>query len=416
METASVEMPDKPAVPTDVGEPAPMSEDVAMSLGPQTVAAPVANKAEPDPAEPGPARETLKRQPSDSQESTQPVSKALDTKLASSQQADDGQAKTERSNLPADQTADQSQHAGEPVDVANMEIDVGDAVAPPLGPVIKRTAEFDVHNTIPEPPEMPRDVFTSASTSDIDTAASPFAPVKFSPALGEPPFSVSQEVALANGFYEDNLYLAEALREFRSDLARGKYDERSNMVKKPGPPAAASTNTYNATAPPPAAVTDVQRELMGMEWMGHKDVGSGTIGTPVRTGPVQPTLRITHMAQMGRLKVGDIWRYNRVFNSKSTMTRLELKKECRMTGYAADGLIFEAPKDQITRLADAGNDLVTIRGVTTPTMFETQLLDVDKRVRSSERPNGNAFKCFFIVRDGQELGSLWEVRNKALEE
>ena len=36
--------------------------------------------------------------------------------------------------------------------------------------------------------------------------------------------------------------------------------------------------------------------------------------------------------------------------------------------------------------------------ITTPTMLETGVLDVDGRIDRSKRPNGNAWKCFTVWR------------------
>jgi hypothetical protein len=36
--------------------------------------------------------------------------------------------------------------------------------------------------------------------------------------------------------------------------------------------------------------------------------------------------------------------------------------------------------------------------ITTPTMLETGILDLDGRVERAKRPNGNAWKCFTVYR------------------
>jgi len=48
----------------------------------------------------------------------------------------------------------------------------------------------------------------------------------------------------------------------------------------------------------------------------------------------------------------------------------------------------------------------------TPTSLETKILDLDNRVPKDKRPNGNAFKSLKLVRGGDDLGRLFDVRRE----
>jgi hypothetical protein len=56
-----------------------------------------------------------------------------------------------------------------------------------------------------------------------------------------------------------------------------------------------------------------------------------------------------------------------------------------------------------------------IDSIENPTTLETKLLDIDGRVKKSERPNGNAFKSIRIFRGSEDIGSLFDVRMTAFD-
>jgi hypothetical protein len=58
---------------------------------------------------------------------------------------------------------------------------------------------------------------------------------------------------------------------------------------------------------------------------------------------------------------------------------------------------------------------LVIDSIENPTTLETKLLDVDGRVKKSERPNGNAFKIIRIIRGSEDIGSLFDVRMSAFD-
>lgn len=46
----------------------------------------------------------------------------------------------------------------------------------------------------------------------------------------------------------------------------------------------------------------------------------------------------------------------------------------------------------------------------TPTALETKILDQHGKVTKDKRPNGNAFKSIRLLRDGKDLGRLFDIR------
>lgn len=46
----------------------------------------------------------------------------------------------------------------------------------------------------------------------------------------------------------------------------------------------------------------------------------------------------------------------------------------------------------------------------TPTALETKILDHHGKVTKDKRPNGNAFKSIRLVRDGKDMGRLFDIR------
>jgi hypothetical protein len=49
----------------------------------------------------------------------------------------------------------------------------------------------------------------------------------------------------------------------------------------------------------------------------------------------------------------------------------------------------------------------------TPTALETKILDHHGEVARDKRPNGNAFKSIRLIRNGKDLGRLFDIRKDA---
>lgn len=240
----------------------------------------------------------------------------------------------------------------------------------------------------------------------------PRAPTKFSPKDGQPPFSVENEQTLNDAFISHVEFLEKALSELQEETVSGEIDDPNLNAVVVGATATDVAHSRPETegqrnSTENCAIDDALS--LNNDWSSQRK-----IPVSLRAGG-SASLKITHMAEMGVLKIGDVWRYSRVFNAKSLgKGRTEVKKECIMTGFDRKtfALSFSVPAGTDTHILREGN-AVNIQNVTTPTTFETLLLDEDKRVKSSERPNGNAFKCFRIMRNGEDIGSLWDVRGRA---
>ncbi|KAG1147908.1 hypothetical protein G6F37_001930 [Rhizopus arrhizus] len=52
----------------------------------------------------------------------------------------------------------------------------------------------------------------------------------------------------------------------------------------------------------------------------------------------------------------------------------------------------------------------------TPTALETKILDHHGKVTKDQRPNGNAFKSIRLIREGKDMGRLFDIRKDSFEE
>ncbi|BFZ65025.1 hypothetical protein YB2330_006188 [Saitoella coloradoensis] len=121
--------------------------------------------------------------------------------------------------------------------------------------------------------------------------------------------------------------------------------------------------------------------------------------------------------------VGDVWVYDRIFTSKKgemrmsgkrkTMDTMHVRKEVTLTAIdpLTYALTFSAPEGQEV-YAKPDTAMVTISDVLTPNTLEHRVLDIDGRLERKERPNGNAWKCFRVRRNKQDLGTLFESRQR----
>ncbi|BFZ61599.1 hypothetical protein YB2330_002671 [Saitoella coloradoensis] len=110
--------------------------------------------------------------------------------------------------------------------------------------------------------------------------------------------------------------------------------------------------------------------------------------------------------------VGDVWIYARTFRPQA-MDVIHVRKEVTLTAIdpLTYALTFSVPGGQ-TIDTKADTKMVTISDVLTPGSLETCLLDIDEQVGRNERPNGHAWKSFRVRRNGQDLGTLFEIRQK----
>lgn len=128
-------------------------------------------------------------------------------------------------------------------------------------------------------------------------------------------------------------------------------------------------------------------------------------------------VKLCTLVSMQLFERGDVWKYTRSF-VKGLDSKINVLKEFILSDYSSDPvagtclLSFNIPKGDGAYIK-ADTEYATVRGINTLACLETTLLDADGRVEKISRPNGNAWKCLRIFRKGHDIGSLFELREKA---
>jgi Asx homology domain len=114
-------------------------------------------------------------------------------------------------------------------------------------------------------------------------------------------------------------------------------------------------------------------------------------------------IKMLELVQKGRLRVGDVWTY-----SRRVLGTMVEKGDVRVTGANTQGyLTFSLPPGKKKNSSPTVKDL-TIEDAGGPGLLETTILNAGGLV---DAPNGNAWKCFRVFRDNQDLGLLFEIRD-----
>ncbi|KAG5518628.1 hypothetical protein PMAC_002597 [Pneumocystis sp. 'macacae'] len=150
----------------------------------------------------------------------------------------------------------------------------------------------------------------------------------------------------------------------------------------------------------------------------HSSQRQQKVSAELRAGEAT-TLKLPQMAEMGLFELGDMWKYSRTLGFKQRgkgRDKIEIRKDLQLTGIdeSTHSLTFLCPSSTNIYFME-GDPGISISNITTPTMLETQILDIDGRTAHSERPNGNAWKSIRVQRRGQDMGTLFEVRMKAFD-
>ncbi|KAG4305003.1 hypothetical protein PORY_001678 [Pneumocystis oryctolagi] len=209
------------------------------------------------------------------------------------------------------------------------------------------------------------------------------------------------EHAVTNGFFENNLFLQDFIREFQDNF-NGRYDERI------------AKNTLESRRYRSDNRIDGYRDGQ----YEHSNQKQQKVSAELRAGEAT-TLKLPQMAEMGLFELGDIWKYSRTLGFKQRgkgRDKIEIRKDLQLTGIdeSTHSLTFLCPSSTNIYFME-GDPGISISNITTPTMLETQILDIDGRTAHSERPNGNAWKSIRVQRRGQDMGTLFEVRMKAFD-
>lgn len=210
------------------------------------------------------------------------------------------------------------------------------------------------------------------------------------------------EHAMTNGFFENNLFLQDFIREFQ-DNYNGRYDERGGR------------NAFESRRYRSDNRIDGYKDGI---YEQHSNQKQQKVSAELRAGEAT-TLKLPQMAEMGLFELGDIWKYSRTLGFKQRgkgRDKIEIRKDLQLTGIdeSTHSLTFLCPSSTNIYFME-GDPGISISNITTPTMLETQILDIDGRTAHSERPNGNAWKSIRVQRRGQDMGTLFEVRMKAFD-
>ncbi|KAG1441816.1 hypothetical protein G6F56_011322 [Rhizopus delemar] len=112
------------------------------------------------------------------------------------------------------------------------------------------------------------------------------------------------------------------------------------------------------------------------------------------------SITLKDMCRKGLIREQDVIVYKRNFSASKTIV-------CKsMTVIKASGL------SGITIQLDGQ----IFHDFETPTALETKVLDHHGSVAKDKRPNGNAFKSIRLIRDGREMGRLFDIRKESFEE
>ncbi|KDR66165.1 hypothetical protein GALMADRAFT_259624 [Galerina marginata CBS 339.88] len=103
------------------------------------------------------------------------------------------------------------------------------------------------------------------------------------------------------------------------------------------------------------------------------------------------------------IRVGDVITYRRSFATSEIIEKDAIIQSIHPRTYALTMLTQRGPEKDLpahllSEEPSEPSDSTLSMTITSPTMLETGLLDIDGRMEKSRRPNGNAWKCFSVWR------------------
>ncbi|ESK83030.1 hypothetical protein Moror_11745 [Moniliophthora roreri MCA 2997] len=140
--------------------------------------------------------------------------------------------------------------------------------------------------------------------------------------------------------------------------------------------------------------------------------GVAVIGSVAQSGAragEAAEIRLYELARNNVLRVGDVLAYKRNFSTLDTMVEKDVIIHSINTRMRSLSILIQPGTEQhlpahlLLPDPDPGEPTQIIE-ITSPSMLETGVLDLDGRVERSKRPNGNAWKCFTVWRwrDGSD--------------
>ncbi|KAI9470880.1 MAG: hypothetical protein EXX96DRAFT_586061 [Benjaminiella poitrasii] len=159
-----------------------------------------------------------------------------------------------------------------------------------------------------------------------------------------------------------------------------------------------SSNRIHHTPPPPSASSSslsttkkakLKDDVFEPYWgeLSDKDKTHNVAGE-------SKSITLKDMCRKGLIREQDVIVYKRNFSASKVVVSksMTVVKACGFSGISIklDDGIFE--------------------DFETPTALETKILDHHGKVTKDKRPNGNAFKSIRLIRDGKDMGRLFDIR------
>lgn len=207
---------------------------------------------------------------------------------------------------------------------------------------------------------------------------------------------INGQQALNHDFFTHNILLQDSIRDFQDRLDAG-YMMPSHVKK-----------TIDASRDRLAGKADAFKDEQFERFWGEKQKLDSTLIAGQTTSLTLPSM-ITSKVFL----VGDVFQYSRTFQQGKK--RIAVEKDCNLIRISDEGeparLTFSIPSGDNKYFRD--NDQGVTVEVNSLAHLETSILDTDAKIGRGERPNGNSWKTFRLKRKVNDLGSLFEVRERA---
>ncbi|CAG8638470.1 1342_t:CDS:2 [Ambispora gerdemannii] len=180
------------------------------------------------------------------------------------------------------------------------------------------------------------------------------------------------------------------------------------------------------------------KNIMDEDWKwGHNLVSK----SPLLAGD-SASLSLQDLCKAAIIRAGDELHYKRTFNKANAVVEgvvkvIDIKPDGTMYVVNQSKTPQQSPAKQPAKRGSKPKDTTTVQtpviasssstfttnnttietplSITTISSLETKVLDDDARVSKQQRPNGNAYKSFRLVRAGRNLGTIFALRSEYYE-
>lgn len=209
---------------------------------------------------------------------------------------------------------------------------------------------------------------------------------------------------LVPDFFTNNPCLHDSLRDFQERLAAGLLTPLH--IKK----------LNDASRDRAEGKADTFKDEQFERFWGEKQ----RLDHSVTAGETS-SLKLATMITNGIFQVGDTFRYARTFGLGRGKARRKVvvEKECLLVAMTRDAevpggpmLTFKIPTGEYKFLRPR-DEAVETGSISNLAQLENSILEIHAHVDRGSRTNGNSWKTFRLHRKAADLGSLWEVRERA---